>query len=55
MSNHSPRKQNQRPKKLGELLVEMGETACKLRLATDYIAKGENPGRAYKKRKTTKY
>ncbi len=41
-------------KKIGKVSVEMGETACKVPLATDYIAKMESKGNAYKKRKTIK-
>ncbi len=39
-------------KKLGAVAVEMGGTACKVPLATDYIAKVEKAGRLGKKRKT---
>ena len=39
-------------KKLGKVEVEMGDTACKVPLATEYIAKVEQLGRAGKKRKT---
>lgn len=39
-------------KKLGKVDVDMGGTACKVPLATEYIAKVEKSGRAYKKRKT---
>ncbi len=41
-------------KKIGKIEVEMGETSCKVPLATDYIAKNEKMGRIGKKRKTTK-
>ncbi len=41
-------------KKIGKVSVEMGETACKVPLAIDYIAKMESTGRAFKKRKTIK-
>jgi 3-methyladenine DNA glycosylase AlkD len=41
-------------KKIGKVEVNMGDTACKVPLATEYIAKMEKMGRAYKKRKTTK-
>lgn len=39
-------------KKLGKVEVEMNGTACKVPLATDYIAKIETMGRVGKKRKT---
>jgi 3-methyladenine DNA glycosylase AlkD len=39
-------------KRLGKVEVEMGGTACKVPLATDYIAKVEKAGRQGKKRKT---
>ncbi|MEM7457346.1 MAG: DNA alkylation repair protein [Planctomycetota bacterium] len=41
-------------KKLGKVEVNMGETSCKVPVATDYIAKMEKSGRAFKKRKTIK-
>jgi 3-methyladenine DNA glycosylase AlkD len=41
-------------KAIGTVDVDMGETACKVPLATDYIAKIENMGRVGKKRKTIK-
>jgi 3-methyladenine DNA glycosylase AlkD len=41
-------------KKIGKVTVEMGDTACKVPLATEYITKMENRGTAYKKRKTIK-
>ena len=41
-------------KKIGTVAVDMGETACKVPLATDYIAKVESAGRVGKKRKTLK-
>ncbi|MEM7586858.1 MAG: DNA alkylation repair protein [Acidobacteriota bacterium] len=37
---------------LGKVKVDMGDTYCKVPLATDYIAKVEKAGRAGKKRKT---
>ena len=39
-------------KKLGKVEVDMGDTACKVPVATAYIAKVEKAGRAGKKRKT---
>ncbi len=41
-------------KKLGKVEVDMGDTACKVPLATEYIAKVEKMGRVGKKRKTIK-
>jgi 3-methyladenine DNA glycosylase AlkD len=41
-------------KKIGKVEVEMGETSCKVPLATDYIAKIESMGRVGKKKKSTK-
>jgi len=41
-------------KKIGKVEVDMGATACKVPLATEYIAKMEKSGRAFKKRKTIK-
>jgi 3-methyladenine DNA glycosylase AlkD len=41
-------------KKIGVVKVEMGETACKVPLATAYIEKIEGQGRIGKKRKTIK-
>lgn len=41
-------------KKIGKIEVDMGDTACKVPLATEYIAKMEKTGRAFKKRKTIK-
>jgi 3-methyladenine DNA glycosylase AlkD len=41
-------------KKIGKIEVDMGETACKVPLATDYIAKVEKAKRVGKKRKTVK-
>ncbi len=41
-------------KKLGIVSVDVGETACKVPVATDYIAKIEQAGRVGKKRKTLK-
>ncbi len=40
--------------KIGKVSVDMGETQCKVPLATDYIAKVEKAGRVGKKRKTMK-
>lgn len=39
-------------KKLGKVEVDMGDTACKVPVALDYIEKVEKAGRAGKKRKT---
>lgn len=39
-------------KKLGKVTVDMGDTACKVPVALDYIDKIEKAGRAGKKRKT---
>ena len=41
-------------KKIGKVQVDMGETSCKVPLATDYIAKIESAGKVGKKRKTIK-
>ncbi len=41
-------------KKIGKVEVEMGETSCKVPLATDYINKIESMGRIGKKKKSTK-
>lgn len=41
-------------KKIGKVDVDMGGTACKVPLATDYIDKVEKAGRVGKKRKTIK-
>jgi len=41
-------------KKIGKVDVDVGDTACKVPLATDYIAKAEKAGRVGKKRKTMK-
>ncbi|MEM9525876.1 MAG: sulfatase-like hydrolase/transferase [Bacteroidota bacterium] len=41
-------------KKIGKVDVEMGETSCKVPLATDYIVKIESAGRIGKKKKSTK-
>ncbi len=41
-------------KAIGKVSVEMGETACKVPLATEYIAKVKKMGRVGKKRKTSK-
>jgi 3-methyladenine DNA glycosylase AlkD len=38
-------------KKLGKVSVDMGDTACKVPVALDYIIKVEKSGRAFKKRK----
>jgi 3-methyladenine DNA glycosylase AlkD len=38
-------------KKLGTITVDMGDTECRVPLATDYIAKVESMGRVGKKRK----
>lgn len=40
--------------KIGKVEVEMGGTACKVPLATDYIKKVEDKGRVGKKRKTAR-
>ena len=42
-------------KKLGRLDVDMGDTACKVPVASEYIAKVESMNRVGKKRKTAKY
>ncbi len=47
-------KAKQTAKKIGEVYVDMGDTACKVPLATEYIAKVETMGRVGKKRKTAK-
>lgn len=39
-------------KSLGKVEVDMGETACKVPIASDYISKVEKMGRVGKKRKT---
>ena len=39
---------------IGEVTVDMGDTACKVPLASDYIAKIEAAGRVGKKRKTAR-
>ncbi len=39
-------------KRLGKVEVDMGDTSCKVPLATEYIQKVEKAGRAFKKRKT---
>ncbi len=44
----------QAAKKLGVVSVDMGDTACKVPHATQYIAKVESMGRVGKKRKTLK-
>ncbi len=41
-------------KKIGKIEVDMGETSCKVPLATDYIAKIEKAGRVGKKRKVAR-
>ena len=41
-------------KKIGKVNVDMGGTACKVPLATDYIKKVVDKGRLGKKRKTTR-
>lgn len=41
-------------KRLGSVEVDMGDTACKVPVATDMIAKIESMGRVGKKRKTAK-
>lgn len=41
-------------KKIGEVRVDMGNTACKVPFATEYIAKMEKSGRIGKKRKSMK-
>ncbi len=41
-------------KKIGKVEVDMGDTSCKVPLATEYIAKVESMGRVGKKRKTIK-
>lgn len=41
-------------KHIGKVEVDVGDTACKVPLATEYIDKMVKSGRAYKKRKTTK-
>jgi 3-methyladenine DNA glycosylase AlkD len=41
-------------KRLGKVEVDMGGTACKVPLATEYIAKIEKMGKAGKKRKTVR-
>jgi len=40
--------------KIGKVEVDMGDTACKVPLAMEYIEKMEASGRAFKKRKTIK-
>lgn len=40
--------------KLGKVSVDVGDTACKVPLATEYIEKMESTGRAFKKRKSFK-
>lgn len=39
-------------KKIGKVSVDMGDTACKVPLASEYIEKMESSGRSGKKRKT---
>jgi 3-methyladenine DNA glycosylase AlkD len=41
-------------KKIGKVDVEMGETSCKVPMATEYIAKIESMGRVGQKKKSTK-
>ncbi len=41
-------------RQLGKVEVDMGDTACKVPLAAEYIAKVESMGRVGKKRKTAK-
>ena len=41
-------------KKIGKVEVDMGDTACKVPLATEYIDKLEKAGRVGKKRKTAR-
>ena len=41
-------------KKIGKVEVEMGNTSCKVPMATEYITKIEKAGRVGKKRKTMK-
>ena len=41
-------------KRIGKVEVDMGDTSCKVPVATDEIAKIESMGRVGKKRKTTK-
>lgn len=41
-------------KKIGKVDVNVGETSCKVPLATEYIARMENMGRVGKKRKTAR-
>jgi hypothetical protein len=43
---------NAAAQKIGAVTVEMGETACKVPLATEYIQKIESAGRLGQKRKT---
>ena len=41
-------------KSIGKVEVDMGNTSCKVPVATDYIAKLESTGRIGKKRKSAK-
>jgi len=41
-------------KKIGKVTVQVGDTSCKVPLATEYIDKAETAGRLGKKRKTAK-
>ena len=41
-------------KKIGKVEIDMGDTACKVPLAIEYIAKVESMGRVGTKRKSTK-
>ena len=47
-------KAKQTAKAIGKVSVDMGDTACKIPVATDYIKKIETMGRVGKKRKTMK-
>ena len=47
-------KAKQAAKTIGKVTVDMGDTACKVPLATEYIEKVESKGRVGKKRKTVK-
>ncbi len=48
------RRAKQAAKRLGKVSVDMGDTACKVPLATEYIEKVENMKRVGRKRKTIK-
>jgi hypothetical protein len=41
-------------KKIGAVTVDMGDTACKLPVATEYIQKAKDKGSLGKKKKTVK-